>query len=138
MMKRFIGLSLFFAGVVFIVFILNLIFYVYNPIYHAALEAAVNGTDDSHIPVVNVNKADITEHANVSELEADEIDAKSISLDYKEPENPEVPLSDTIIEIETETQGDEPLIIDKEYHEDCGTGEGYWIIKYEDGSVKIE
>ena len=87
---------------------------------------------------MNVNKADITEHANVSELEADEIDAKSISLDYKEPENPEVPLSDTIIEIETETQGDEPLIIDKEYHEDCGTGEGYWIIKYEDGSVKIE
>ena len=32
----------------------------------------------------------------------------------------------------------EPVIIDKEYHEDCGTGEGYWIIKYEDGTTAIE
>ena len=26
----------------------------------------------------------------------------------------------------------------KEYHEDCGTGKGYWVITYEDGSTSIE
>ena len=29
-------------------------------------------------------------------------------------------------------------IVDKEYHEDCGTGEGYWIIRYSDGTVEVE
>ena len=31
-----------------------------------------------------------------------------------------------------------PVIIDKEYHEDCGTGEGYWVITYSDGSTVVE
>ena len=27
---------------------------------------------------------------------------------------------------------------DKEYHEDCGTGKGYWVITYSDGSTSVE
>ncbi|MCR5402278.1 MAG: hypothetical protein K6E91_00450 [Butyrivibrio sp.] len=30
------------------------------------------------------------------------------------------------------------VIVDKEYHEDCGTGKGYWVITYSDGSTVIE
>ena len=30
------------------------------------------------------------------------------------------------------------VIVGKEYHEDCGTGKGYWVITYSDGSTVIE
>jgi len=33
---------------------------------------------------------------------------------------------------------EENLIIDKTYHEDCGTGKGYWVITYSDGSTSVE
>ncbi len=33
---------------------------------------------------------------------------------------------------------DKPQIIERTYHEDCGTGKGYWVIKYSDGSYGIE
>lgn len=36
------------------------------------------------------------------------------------------------------SQSKKPIVIDKEYHEDCGTGEGYWVLTYSDGSVVIE
>ena len=32
----------------------------------------------------------------------------------------------------------EKVIIDKQYHEDCGTGKGYWVITYDDGTTEIE
>ncbi len=32
----------------------------------------------------------------------------------------------------------ERLIVNKEYHEDCGTGKGYWVITYDDGTTAIE
>ena len=44
----------------------------------------------------------------------------------------------TVNGTEEDNSDKEPVIVDKEYHEDCGTGEGYWIIKYEDGTTVIE
>ncbi len=41
--------------------------------------------------------------------------------------------SDEVVESDPER-----LIVDKEYHEDCGTGAGYWVITYDDGTTEIE
>ena len=37
-----------------------------------------------------------------------------------------------------DNDGAERTIVDKTYHEDCGTGKGYWVITYSDGSTAVE
>lgn len=32
----------------------------------------------------------------------------------------------------------ELVVVDRTYYEDCGTGEGYWVLTYSDGSKKVE
>ena len=134
-MKRFVGLSLFFSGVIFIIFLVNLFLYSFNPTYHSALVEAVTGREEEEIPVVDVNR-DV-------ELKLSSDDENVINRDmiYEDMEDNEVPLSAVYINDNADdSENDEktPVIVDKEYHEDCGTGEGYWIIKYDDGSIEIE
>ena len=163
-MKRFVGLTLAFSGAIFGLFVVNLILYSYNPQYHEALEAAVAG--DSHIPVVtadgtctsNVQMAsdvdksrtdniqmasgvDRSETDNIKEVAGgEEIQADSRLMDSPEQdENAGVPLSASYEkEAKSEETPAKPSVVNKEYHEDCGTGEGYWIIQYSDGSVEVE
>lgn len=132
-MKRFVGLTLVFSGAVFGIFVLNLFLYAYNPDYHNAVEAAVIG--DSDIPVVTADGVTLNSK-NVVIEETKEI---PLAATYEKTEIP----SQTVLKDEEVCQEDEsaekgPSIVDKEYHEDCGTGEGYWIIKYSDGSVEVE
>ncbi|MCR5558666.1 MAG: hypothetical protein K6F75_14035 [Butyrivibrio sp.] len=131
-MKRFVGLSLMFAGLVFVIFIVNLFLYSFNSEYHAALRGAVTGEEDEIIPVVDVNK-DL-------ELSTDNENVINKSVIYDELQEEEVPLSAVYDNSDEEESQEEffPVIVDKEYHEDCGTGEGYWIIRYEDGTVVVE
>ena len=129
-MKRFVGLSLLFAGLVFAFFIVNLYLYSYNPDYHAALQEAVTGREDEAIPVIDVNKDIELSTENVinkgfiyNELNEEEIPLAAVYDDTSEEDSEEISTS---------------VIVDKEYHEDCGTGEGYWIIRYDDGTVVVE
>ncbi len=145
-MKRFVGLTLAFSGAILGLFLVNLLLYSYNPQYHEALEAAVAG--DSHIPVVEADGS-ISEKIQVatcvggyknSNAQVEGIKTVSSMVEISEQNGDEgVPLAATYEkEAKAEETPAKPSIVDKEYHEDCGTGEGYWIIHYSDGSVEIE
>ena len=101
------------------------------PAYHDALESAVVG--DSEIPtvVVDENRDAVVIHKSIyASAEADEESVTEIDTTNLSFEEEVVPLSG---EIDSEKR-----IVDKTYYEDCGTGNGYWIIKYEDGSTSVE
>ncbi len=148
-MKRFVGLTLAFSGAVLGVFLVNLLLYSYNPQYHQALEAAVAG--DSHIPVVTAD-GKRTDNVHVAatmngkrngsaqldtSVEDKQADRSMIEIS-EQGGNSDVPLAASYEEAQSEEVPAKPSIVDKEYHEDCGTGEGYWIIRYSDGSVEVE
>jgi hypothetical protein len=42
------------------------------------------------------------------------------------------------VPLEEQPTEQERVIVNKEYHEDCGTGKGYWVITYDDGTTEIE
>mgnify|MGYP007069870677 CR=1 FL=1 len=122
-MKRFVGYTLIFSSIVLGLFTGNIFLYTYVPAYHNALEKAVSGDDE--IPVVTVDKS------------KDENEAVIFTEDEEE-----VPLSDKAETVSDYFSKEEvvvkPQIIDKSYHEDCGTGIGYWVVTYSDGSTKVE
>ncbi len=79
------------------------------------LAAAKNKAVDKE----KLNKGKKGKASNPSDTLASGNETKSVSKDVTENEN-------------------KPAVVDKEYHEDCGTGKGYWIIRYADGSVGVE
>ena len=153
-MKRLVGAAVAVSGIILGIFVLNLVLFCLVPSYHDALEEAVAG--DSHIPVVTVDN----DNGNVVILykknnESTRINATQIADEDR------VPLSSAAENIDSSFAGGEfeasaigtieairketpdeiepaPSIIDKEYHEDCGTGKGYWVIKYSDGSSEVQ
>ncbi len=126
-MRKVLTFTLIFAGTVFVVFLFNIMMYATVPEYHDAISAAVASSKDD-IPVVTPEMVIVP----VATKEA--ADENSITL---EVEDEKVALS---YEVEAEeTKADpEVIIVDKQYHEDCGTGKGYWVITYSDGSTAIE
>lgn len=126
-MRKVLTFTLIFAGTVFVVFLFNIMMYATVPEYHDAISAAVASSKDD-IPVVTPEMVIET----VATKEA--ADENSITL---EVEDEKVALS---YEAEVEETKDDPelIIVDKQYHEDCGTGKGYWVITYSDGSTAIE
>ena len=132
-MRRFTMCTLIISGIVLAIFGMNIALYCYVPAYHDALESAVAG--DSEIPtvVIDENKAAVVIQNNLyveieDEEEGEEL--TEIGTDDLELMEEEVPLSGNI--------DCEKRVVDKTYYEDCGTGNGYWIIKYEDGSTSVE
>ena len=133
-MRKVLTFLFIFTGTVFSVFIIGLALYTLSPDLHDAISAAVSSTDD--IPVVTpemvkektepTGALDTEEATKISGTDA------SINSDAVTVEDEEVALSGSA---STENK---PVIVDKEYHEDCGTGEGYWVITYSDGSTAIE
>ena len=131
-MRRFTTCTLIISGIVLAIFGLNIVLYCYVPAYHDALESAVAG--DSEIPtvVIDENKAAVVIHKNLY-VNTDEVDSADQELTEL--------VSTDLIEEEVPLSGSadcEKRIVDKTYYEDCGTGNGYWIIKYEDGSTSVE
>ncbi len=131
-MKKFVGFSLIFSGVIFAAFLANLLLYCFVPSYRNALERRIGKDDD--IPVIVIEKTQ-----NASETEA---------LSQEEDNISEIPVplaatyigtEDSVIEDGEEESFDEkPQIVDKDYYEDCGTGRAYWVIRYSDGTTEIE
>ena len=129
-MKRFLGFTITISGVICALFVLNLIMYTVSPSYHDMLEHAVVG--DSNIPVVEVK--DCSDRIIVIENMEDSEIPKTAAIDVIDISGYEGSFSENK-ENEEEAK---PQIIDKTYHEDCGNGKGYWVIKYEDGTTSIE
>lgn len=144
-MKRLIGITVSIAGLILSVFVINLLMYSFVPSYHDALEAAVEGNSD--IPTVTVDEA-----GNVMIHERSDKAPRALAIvDLEDEENRETPLASNIendkyvvvekaakVKEDAEQEQPQKQIIDKEYHEDCGTGKGYWVITYSDGSTSVE
>ena len=134
-MKRFVGFTLFFSGIIFSFFILNILLYMFNPAYHKALEYVVNG---NNIPVVEKNvEISRTGSEDVLVSNSSAVNQAAIMKDASDEKESSFTVQ-TSVSGSKDASDEKPAIIDKEYHEDCGSEKGYWIIRYEDGSVGIE
>ncbi len=151
-MKKIFSGVLVFTGVVFLLFVVNIVLYSAVPGYRAALSKAV-GKDAANGSGAGVNvSAAGNVNVNIDENQADgSNDAmssgkygisvtgieNSIATKTFEKTDHEKNLIDKR-DTETDDTDRQPVIVDKEYHEDCGTGKGYWVITYSDGSTSIE
>ena len=131
-MKKIILFPIMITGLFFSLFIFNIILFALVPVYHDTLSEAVLGS--STIPTVIVDKKEdgSTEVHEIYYLNDETQNA---------PLSPTINIEDyseTLIGTTTDTAEKKPEIIDKTYHEDCGTGKGYWVIKYSDGSYEVE
>ena len=128
-MRRILTFLSIFAGTVLCVFVFNIILYSAVPAYRYLLEGLVA---DDNIPTVTVTDVPkVKEDTDLDNI-ASEPEKKPDSY-YKITyiNNDSVPLDEQPTE-------QEHVIVDKEYHEDCGTGKGYWVITYDDGTTEIE
>ena len=127
-MRRLLGIATVIMGAVFSVFVLNLILYSFVPAYRGALIMMTHPVKD--IPVIEAQNDIIPdEEPVVIYTDTREIDDEDIAL------SPEIKSDEKILEKNEENK---PQIIERTYYEDCGTGHGYWVIKYSDGSYGIE
>ncbi len=166
-MKSILRNTFIVMGTVFFLFIINIMLFCFVPSYRDMLVKAVghneeiySGKADGIVTVEDSNISnmldkDVYTDANNNEAKVEETaesidEAYSEYLEKKQLENetsvdmPEEPALDSVdirqqmgnadsIEEQQKLQ-----IIDKEYHEDCGTGKGYWVITYSDGSTSVE
>jgi hypothetical protein len=131
-MRKVTAFLMIFAGTMACVFVFNIALYTMLPEYKNLIRVMV---PDRDIPVVEVSK-EAPAGTDMHESDAGEADImQNIKPDsyYKLTyiDNESVALTDSPSE-------DKPAIVDKEYHEDCGTGKGYWVITYDDGTTEIE
>ncbi|MBE5829073.1 MAG: hypothetical protein E7305_06380 [Butyrivibrio sp.] len=137
-MRRASQIILILSGTIFSIFIFNLVMCSMVPAYRTMLSEAVGKNED--IPVVDVTKYNIAD----SSLGEEASDAVSLNASTENLEEmlfemgayDEVPLAPDVESASGKAK--ERQIVGKEYHEDCGTGKGYWVITYEDGSTEIE
>ncbi len=140
-MRKVLTFVLIFTGAVATVLMLNIVMFAFIPSYHDALVSLVAGDEEQEIPVVVPDTEVVVEDINLDN-QVKEIPPEPVAVSYQ-PEVTKISVADTIPEQEdVKTQDDKPQreldIISREYHEDCGTGKGYWVLTYEDGSVVIE
>lgn len=139
-MRRVSTFLFIFIGAVFSVFIMNIVMYALIPEYHDAVSAAMSTSDD--IPVVT---PDMVGERHISTGASDTSEDVTYLNAEKENSRKAVELVDEAVALSgmssfegEEAEENAAIVIDKEYHEDCGTGKGYWVITYSDGSVVIE
>ena len=128
-MRKFLTFIFIFAGTVSCIFIFNIVLYSFVPAYRHMLSGLVH---DDDIPVVTVTEQPV----------ADE-DKNTDDAGKEQVQKPDSYYKTTYIDNEPVATDAEPpekerVIIDKQYHEDCGTGKGYWVITYDDGTTEIE
>lgn len=108
------------------------------PAYRTMLSEAIGKQED--IPVVDVSTGLVADSSFPEESnDAVSLNASTQTLEEMLVEMgayDEVPLAADVNSAGAEA--DTCQIVGKEYHEDCGTGKGYWVITYDDGSTKVE
>ncbi|SDA53357.1 hypothetical protein SAMN02910275_01048 [Butyrivibrio sp. INlla18] len=137
-MRKFVKIAMIFVGTVLGIFIFNLVLYANSPGYRKTLGGMVEEKSYEQQEAVEDAKVQAA-HSSTSE------DAPAPSTEVVETVPDTKPVEevapDTKSETETETpepEAEEKVVVDKTYHEDCGTGKGYWVITYSDGSVGLE
>lgn len=135
-MKKIMFLPVILTGMLSSLFIFNLILYAMVPAYHTALSEAVHGKNEA-IPTVVVNR----KNSSIEVTEEPAVDSSIYVINYEDnmtPLSPSFEWPDESAATDEDASDRKPEIIEKTYHEDCGTGKGYWVIKYSDGSYEIE
>ena len=128
-MRRILTFTSIFAGTVLCVFIFNIVLYSAVPAYHYLLEDVVA---DDNIPTVTVtNEPDLQQDISIDNevFEPEKKPDSYYKLTY---------INNEPVALDGQPKEIERVIVDKEYHEDCGTGKGYWVITYDDGTTEIE
>ncbi len=133
-MRKFTTVILILSGTMFSAFVFLIGLYAASPGFREQITGAVTG--DSDIPVIRNDAAVMDVSMDVPETEesedathSDDIDPSMILMDLGNDEETALSPGATL---------DGRYIVDKEYHEDCGTGDGYWVITYSDGTTEIE
>ncbi len=148
-MKRALRIILILIGMLILVFTLNLVAYTAVPSYRNVLKNVVNDDANDTVSVQTLEQASQEKVPDQGEsLEktktdvSDSTQKESGPIDYRTTAATDDEYEEKSAKTDTNEkergQEKKPSIIDKEYHEDCGTGEGYWLIKYEDGTMEIE
>ena len=128
-MRRILTFLSIFAGTVLCVFVFNIVLYSAVPAYRYLLEGLVA---DDNIPTVTVTDVPkVQEDVNLDNMVSEPEKKPDSYYKITYINNDSIPLEDQPSEAEH-------VIVDKEYHEDCGTGKGYWVITYDDGTTEIE
>ncbi len=134
-MRKVATFILILSGTIFTVFVFNIVLYATVPEYRKAINVYADKNDDD-IPVVTSSGTVYDEDNVVVLTETDTVPAA------KEVEETDASLlaekAVAALRVETDAVSEKPQIVDKEYHEDCGTKKGYWVITYADGSIGIE
>lgn len=128
-MRRILTFLSIFAGTVLCVFIFNIVLYSAVPAYRYLLEGLVADDDIPTVTVTDVPK--VQEDVNLDNMVSEPEKKPDSYYKITYINNDSIPLEDQPSEAEH-------VIVDKEYHEDCGTGKGYWVITYDDGTTEIE
>lgn len=156
-MRKVLTFVLIFTGTILTVFVLNLVMFAVNPDYHDMISAAVASSHDD-IPVVTpdmVKEIETSDKALVYPVKEAETSDNVLNSSIKDVETSGKTMGSSVNEVPKKAQESntsnsaaagqdgvsgekKTIVIDKEYHEDCGTGKGYWVITYSDGSVGIE
>ena len=128
-MRKILTFLIIFGGTVSCVLMFSIVLYAITPEYRQVVTALV---EDDDIPVVTVSQQPVADENIENEETQPAYETKPDSY-YKITYIENEPVA-----TESEPTEKEAAIIDRQYHEDCGTGKGYWVITYEDGTIEIE
>ena len=128
-MRKILTFLIIFGGTVSCVLMFGIVLYAIAPEYRQVVTVLV---EDDDIPVVTVSQQPVADE-NIENEETKPAYEKKPDSYYKITYIENEPVA-----TESEPTEKEAAIIDRQYHEDCGTGKGYWVITYEDGTIEIE
>ena len=128
-MRKILTFLIIFGGTVSCVLMFGIVLYAIAPEYRQVVTVLV---EDDDIPVVTVSQQPVPDK-NIENEETKPAYEKKPDSYYKITYIENEPVA-----TESEPTEKEAAIIDRQYHEDCGTGKGYWVITYEDGTIEIE
>lgn len=137
-MKSILRNTLIVMGTVFFLFIINIMLFCFVPSYRDMLVKAVGHNEE-----IYSGKADgivTVEDSNISNMLDKDVytDANNNEAKVEETALDSVDIRQQMGNADSIEEQQKLQIIDKEYHEDCGTGKGYWVITYSDGSTSVE
>lgn len=144
-MRRVLGISVMFLGALACIVIFNIVLCTIVPPYRDVISSAVAG--DTGIPVVEVTEGGTLVRENNSTYyinsasNADTYQKSAEDLEVEEYFNNLPKKSEAEDTGNAGSKADEesdPVVIDKHYYEDCGTGKGYWVLTYSDGRKVVE
>ncbi len=115
-------------GTVFFLFLMNIMLFCFVPSYRDMLVKAVGHEEET-----SENNEVFSDFGEKKQL-----DDGTIVDESKEAATDRGVINQQMGKTDSLESQQNLQIIDKEYHEDCGTGKGYWVITYSDGSTSVE